>query len=130
MATRFLTLLVAAAMALATQAQAQHSDKALNYILGQWSNDDGRTIDFYITRDIPKFSDSYGPGNTYVGSYEAGKGGADYMLEYPNGTKCYYNLNIPAGEQKSIIFALRNSVPDADEKFCVRGRFSKLPDRK
>jgi hypothetical protein len=132
MVTRFLTLLVAAAMALATQAQAQapRSDRALNYILGQWGNSEGRTIEFYISRDIPKFSDSYGPGNTYVGSYDAGKGGADYVLEYPNGTKCYYNLNITAGELKEIVFALRNAVPEGDERFCIRGSFRKLSDRR
>ncbi len=132
MATRFFAFLVAATMAIATQAyaQASHSDRALNYILGQWGNSDGRTIEFYISRDVAKFSDSYGPGNTYVGGYEAGKAGADYVLEYPNGTKCYYNVNITAGEQKEIVFALRNAVPEADEKFCVRGAFRKLSDRR
>jgi hypothetical protein len=132
MAIRFLTLLLVAAAALATQAQAQttRGDRALNYILGQWGNNDGRTVEFYITRDIPKFSDSYGPGNTYVGSYDAGKAGADYVLEYPNGTKCYYNVNIAAGDPKEIVFALRNAAPDTDEKFCMRGLFRKLADRR
>ena len=38
-----------------------HSDRALNYILGQWYNSEGRAIKFYITRDIPKFLIRPGP---------------------------------------------------------------------
>ncbi len=117
MTTRFATYILACLMGVAGQAQAQgHGDRALNYILGLWGNSDGRTIEFYISRDIPKFSDSYGPANTYTGGYEAGKAGADYVLEYPTGTKCYYNVNITSGEQKELVFAFRNAVPEADER--------------
>lgn len=131
MATRFATYVLACLMGAAGQAQAQgHSDRALNYILGLWGNSDGRTIEFYISRDIPKFSDSYGPANTYTGGYEAGKAGADYVLEYPNGTKCYYNVNIASGEQKELVFAFRNAVPESDERLCIRGSFRRLSDRK
>jgi hypothetical protein len=130
MATRFLATLLAAMMAIATQAQAQapRADRALNYILGIWGNSDGRKIEFYISRDVAKFSDAYGPGNTLVGGYEAGKAGADYVLEYPNGTRCFYNVNISAGEPKEIVFALRNAVPEADDKYCIRGTYRKLSD--
>jgi hypothetical protein len=130
MAKRFSPFAVAALMAFALQAHAQsHSDRALNYLLGQWGDSEGRIVEFFISRDIAKFSDTYG-SRTLTGSYEAGKAGADYVLEYPNGTKCYYNVNIAAGEQKEIVFALRNAVPETDDKFCIHGPYRKLADRR
>ncbi len=132
MATRLATCIVASMMAVATQSHAQtHSDKALNYIQGQWYNSEGRTIDFYVSRDIPKFTDSAGPSEQWVGSYRAGEGGADYVLEYPFGLKCYYNVNIGSGsDQKELVFALRRATPEKDERLCIRGALRRQADRK
>lgn len=132
MATRLATCIVASMMAVATQADAQtYGDKALRYIQGQWYNSEGRTIDFYISRDIPKFTDSAGPSEQWVGSYRAGEGGADYVLEYPFGLKCYYNVNIGSGsDQKELVFALRRATPEKDEKLCIRGALRRQSDRK
>lgn len=57
MSKRFGTFIVASLLAATVQVNAQgHSDRALNYLLGQWYNSEGRVIKFFITRDIPKFS--------------------------------------------------------------------------
>lgn len=131
MSKRFGTLIVASLLAATVHVNAQgHGDRALNYLLGQWYNSEGRVIKFYITRDIPKFSDSAGPSDTWVGSYRAGEGGADYVLEYPFGLKCYYNVNIGSGsDQKEIVFALRRAVPETEEKTCIRGSLRRQADR-
>ncbi len=130
MSRRFGIFVVASLMAATIQTNAQHSDRALNYLLGQWYNSEGRVIKFYITRDIPKFSDSAGPSDTWVGSYKAGEGGADYVLEYPFGLKCYYNVNIGSGsDQKELVCALRRAVPETEEKTCIRGSLKRQADR-
>ncbi len=131
MSKRFGIFIVASLLAATMQANAQgHSDRALNYLLGQWYNSEGRVIKFYVTRDIPKFSDSAGPSDTWVGSYRAGEGGADYVLEYPFGLKCYYNVNIGSGsDQKELVFALRRAVPETEEKTCIRGSLRRQADR-
>jgi hypothetical protein len=132
MAARFTTYLVASLLVAATQANAQgtHGDRALNYLQGQWYNSEGRVIKFYISRDIPKFADSYGPAENYVGSYKAGEGGADYVMEYPFGLKCYYDVRFGSGsDQKELVFALRNATPEKDSKICVRGPLRRQADR-
>lgn len=138
MSIRLATLAAASILTLSfqaqngAQAQGLHSDRALNYLLGQWySLKSGRLIEFYISRDIPKFSDSYGPEGNMVGSYRAGEAGADYVLEYPTGLKCYYDVRIGAGQDvKEIIFALRRAVPEHDGKFCIEGPLHKQADRR
>ncbi len=137
MATRFTTLIIASLLSLslqanvATQAQSTHSDRSLNYLLGQWYSQNGRLIEFYITRDIPKFSDSFGPEGSRVGSYRAGEGGADYVLEYPSGLKCYYDVRIGSGsDQKEIVFALRRAAPEREAKLCIEGPLHRQADRR
>ncbi len=120
---------VVAQGSVATHAQTTHGDRALNYLLGQWYTEKGRVIEFYITRDIPKFSDAAGPSNTYVGSYRAGEGGADYVLEYPFGLKCFYNVRTGSGSDfKEIVLALRNAIPEKDGEICIQGALHRQAD--
>jgi hypothetical protein len=138
MLARLLTLISASLFALTffagapANAQGTHSDRALNYLLGQWySLKSGRLIEFYITRDIPKFSDSYGPEGNLVGSYRAGEGGADYVLEYPTGLKCYYDVRMGSGsDTKEVVFALRRASPERDAVRCVEGVLHRQSDRR
>ncbi len=135
MSTRFSTvicsLLALTAVAAPASPQGTHFDKSLNYLQGQWYSGEGRLIEFYITRDIPKFSDVYGPSSTFVGSYKAGEGGSDYVLEYPFGLKCYYDVRIGSGaDQKEVVFALRRADPPKDEKICIRGSLHRQADRR
>ena len=113
------------------QAQSIHSDRALGYLQGQWYSGDGQLMDFYISRDIPKFTHTFGSRDIYTGSYRAGEGGADYVLEYPFGLKCYYDVRFGSGsDQKEVVFALRRAVPEKDEKICIRGPLHRQADRK
>src|SRR5258706_4470138 len=116
---------------ISSQAQSTHADKALGYLQGQWYSGDGQLIEFYISRDIPKFTHVVGPRDTYTGSYSAGEGGADYVLEYPFGLKCYYDVRFGSGsDQKEVVFAIRRAVPEKDEKICVKGPLHRQADRK
>lgn len=106
------------------------SDRALRYIIGEWYNSEGRAIKFYITRDIPKFADSAGPSDTWVGSYKVGEAGADYVLEYPFGLRCYYDVRFGSGSDiKEIVLALRKAVPETEEKTCIKGALRRQADR-
>ena len=113
----------------AAHAQGTHGDKALGYLQGQWYNGDGRLIEFYVTRDVAKFSDTRGPG-TYTGGYKAGDAGADYVLEYPFGLKCFYNVRFGVGDQKEVVFDLLGAAPDKDRSICVHGTFHRQADRR
>lgn len=113
----------------AAHAQGTHGDKALGYLQGQWYNGDGRLIEFYVTRDVAKFSDTRGPG-TYTGGYRAGDAGADYVLEYPFGLKCFYNVRFGVGDQKEVVFDLLGATPEKDRGICFRGTFHRQADRR
>ncbi len=137
MATRLGTFAIASLMSITIQAnmaahaQSTHGDRALNFLVGQWYGNDGRLIEFYISRDIPKFSDTAGPSQTYVGSYRAGEGGADYVLEYPFGLKCYYDVRIGSGsDTKEIVFGLRRAVPEQESRKCIEGVLHRQADRR
>jgi hypothetical protein len=133
MSMRLATVIAVSLTTLATvSARPQsHSDRSLGYLQGQWYSSEGRLIEFYISRDIPKFSDVYSPSNTFVGSYKAGEGGSDYVLEYPFGLKCYYDVRFGIGaDQKEIVLALRKADPVRDEKICVKGSLRRQVDRR
>jgi hypothetical protein len=132
---RLATLLITSLVSMAGEArfgvhaQTTHGDKALGYLQGQWYNGDGRLIEFFVTRDVAKFSDTRGPGS-YTGGYRAGEAGADYVLEYPFGLKCFYNVRFGVGDQKEIVFDLLGAVPEKDREICVRGAFRRQTDRR
>ena len=123
------TVLVAILAPAAAHAQGTHGDKALGYLQGQWYNGDGRLIEFYVTRDVAKFSDTRGPG-TYTGGYKAGDGGADYVLEYPFGLRCFYNVRFGVGDQKEVVFDLLGAAPEKDRGICAHGTFHRQADRR
>ena len=129
--TLFIAAVIPAAMLAPVGAAAQgtHGDKALGYLQGQWYNGDGRLIEFYVTRDVAKFSDTRGPG-TYTGGYRSGDAGADYVLEYPFGLKCFYNVRFGVGDQKEVVFDLLGATPEKDRNICLRGTFHRQADRR
>lgn len=130
--TKFLFAAIMSFAALAPvsgHAQGTHGDKALGYLQGQWYNGDGRLIEFYVTRDVAKFSDTRGPG-TYTGGYKSGDAGADYVLEYPFGLKCFYNVRFGVGDQKEVVFDLLGAAPEKDRNICVHGTFHRQADRR
>jgi hypothetical protein len=132
MYARLATAVFASLVASSIPVQAQtHSDRALVYLQGQWYSGNGELIDFYITRDIPKFTHTVSPTKIYTGSYRAGEAGADYVLEYPTGLKCYYDVRFGSGsDQKEIVFALRRAAPEGGEKICIQGPLHRQADRR
>ncbi len=108
-----------------------HGDKALNFLVGQWYSPKGDTIEFLITREIPKFRHKLNPTGFLEGSYKAGEGGADYVLEYADGLKCYYDVDIgSASDTKEIVFALRRASPDHKGGTCIQGVLHRMADRR
>jgi hypothetical protein len=120
--------IVALTSSLSNHASAQGTI-AVKRLEGNWTADNGRTIEFSVRAGIPKFEDFAGPDQKYVGGYRQGEAGADYVLDYPDGLKCYYNVNfLQRGEgTDEIIFALRNSEPPNQRSHCISGRVRRIP---
>jgi hypothetical protein len=108
-------------------AQGVLGESAMKRLQGEWYNKDGRTIKFTIRNDMPKFTDAYDRDGPYIGSYRAGEGGADYVLVYSFGLRCYYNVQF-AADTSDIVFTLRHAEPERNISTCIRGELHRKAD--